>query len=623
MSSLDSGDHVLRRLQPTRRAAPRRLRAARARAGTVLRGLSRAVRAVPRAAWTCALIATVSAACWSLITPPFQAPDEPSHFAYVVYLAETGKLPQSASSTFSPAEEAVLTALNQSGVEWHPEVGTISSPLAQLRLREDLELPLSRSSQGGASVAASEPPLYYALEAVPYELGSAGTLLDQLELMRLLSALMAGVTVLFAFLFVRETLPAVRWAWTVGGLGVAFMPLLGFTSGAVTPDAMLYAVTAAVFYCLARAFRRGLTVRLAIAAGTCTAVGFLTKLNFIGLAPGVMLGFLILGLRGVHDPARPERSSPRAFGAMAIAIGIAVTPIVVYALSNLLANHHLLGIVSSSAHGVGKRTSIFSSLSYIWQFYLPRLPGMSDYFPGISVTRDIWFDRAVGCTGGSTRGFPIWVTNLALIPAVLIAALCARAFASSRGRLRARASELACYAVMSLGLLALIAEDSHLHDQTEGGWAQPRYLLPLAPLAAAALALAARGAGRRAGPIAGVLIVGVGRGGRRLQPAAGRGTLLLLSSEAPSACRTSGAPAVRRTDACSWSAPSCSCAALSRVAAPSSGPLWQKRLGKAILGTASSTGVGGCMSGLAALAAAVLNVPADSVVPSRFDAVRA
>ena len=49
--------------------------------------------------------------------------------------------------------------------------------------------------------------------------------------MRLLSALMAGVTALFTFLFVREALPGAPWAWTVGGLGAALAPLLGFISG--------------------------------------------------------------------------------------------------------------------------------------------------------------------------------------------------------------------------------------------------------------------------------------------------------------------------------------------------------------------------------------------------------
>jgi hypothetical protein len=62
---------------------------------------------------------------------------------------------------------------------------------------------------------------------------------------------------------------------------------------------------------------------------------------------------------------------------------------------------------------------------------------------------------------------------------------------------------------MTIGLLALIGASSYLKVANEGsgGWAHPRYLLPLLPLLAAVLALAARGAGRRCGPVVGALLV--------------------------------------------------------------------------------------------------------------------
>jgi hypothetical protein len=84
--------------------------------------------------------------------------------------------------------------------------------------------------------------MYYALQAIPYSL-VGGTLLERLAIMRLLSALMARITALFVFLFIREALPGIAWAWTAGALGVALAPLLGFMSSGVNPDAMLYAVS--------------------------------------------------------------------------------------------------------------------------------------------------------------------------------------------------------------------------------------------------------------------------------------------------------------------------------------------------------------------------------------------
>jgi 4-amino-4-deoxy-L-arabinose transferase-like glycosyltransferase len=460
------------------------------------------LRTIPRAAWVCALVACLNAACWSLVNPPFQIPDEPAHFAYTQQLAENHQLPRSNERSFSPEEEAVLRDLHQSEVQGSPEVHTISTPDEQRQLQQDMEGHLSRHGGGGVEGAHASPPLYYLLEAVPYGLASGGTLLDQLELMRLLSALMAGIATLFVFLFVRETLPAAPWAWTVAGLSVAFAPLLGYMGGAMNPDSMLAAVSAATFYCLAHAFRRGLSRGLAIALGGLIAVGFLTKLNFIGLAPGVVLGLVILSVRAARVHGR------LAYGWLALALAIALAPPALYVLANLASSHPGLGVISTSLKLGSAHGSIFGKLSYVWQLYLPRLPGMVNDFPGLSTAHRLWFDRWVGFYGWLDTSFPLWVDNLALVPAGLIALLFVRSLVLSRAALSRCRSELVVYMTMTLGLLLLIGFGSFFNKESEGlGFAEPRYLLPLLALIGAALALAARGAGRRWGPVAGVAIV--------------------------------------------------------------------------------------------------------------------
>ncbi len=460
-----------------------------------------ALAAVPTAAWVCASVAALSAASWSIITPPFQVPDEPSHFAYTQTLAETGELPKYNASLYSPEETAVLEDLNHRNVRFNPAVGTISSKAQQRKLQHDLALPLARHGVGEAGVATAEPPLYYALQTIPYYLGSGGTLLDQLTLMRLLSTLMAGLTALFSFLFLREALPGARWAWTVGALGVALFPLLGFISGGVNPDSMLFAVSAALFFCLARAFRRGLTRTTAIAIGAATAVGFMTKLNFIGLAPGAVLALIVLG----HRTARTAGRS--AYISMAIGIAIAACPVCLYMFFNLIHDHPLLGNATSGIEDFGEHGAIWAEASYIWQSYLPRLPGMVRYFPGLDTSR-LWFDRSIGLYGWLDTYFPGWVYDLALIPAATMAVLCLRELVLDRAVLRGRIGELLAYGAVAVGLLVLVGVNSYLkYPGLAMDYAEPRYLLPLAALFGALLALAARGAGRRWGPVAGTLIV--------------------------------------------------------------------------------------------------------------------
>jgi hypothetical protein len=491
----------------TRRARAAQREAARRRTAGSRRQLGSSPRLrdllgrVPRAAWACALVACLSAACWSLITPPFEVPDEPSHFAYVKLLAEAGRLPTGSLGKLSAEEESDIEALGVRRIREQPENQPISSRSEQEQLEAKLVYAERYGDEGGteAGVASSQPPLFYALQTIPYTL-AGGTILDRLELMRLLSALMGGLTALFVFLFVREALPGVPWAWTVGALGVALVPLLGFMSGSVNPDALLFAVCAAVFYLLARGFRRGLTRRRAVMLGSVTAVGFLTKLNFVGLAPGVLLGLIILAVRA----ARSNGRAPYRW--LAIALAIAVSPVALYIAIHVAAGERSLGVVSGGlglTHG-----PMLEELNYIWQLFLPRLPGTTNDFPGIFAPVQIWFRGYVGLYGWVDTPFPGWVYDLALIPAGLIAALCVRTLVTCRSALRARVGELIVYLVMSVGLLVLIGASSYTEFPTlDAEYGQARYLLPLLPLLGAVLVLAARGAGRRLGPAVGALIV--------------------------------------------------------------------------------------------------------------------
>jgi hypothetical protein len=193
---------------------------------------------------------------------------------------------------------------------------------------------------------------------------------------------------------------------------------------------------------------------------------------------------------------------------MAVAMAISVAPICLYVLFNVLNGHPTFGLVSKAATDVNRKESIIGEIVYIWEFYLPRLPGMTNNFPGLSTLHQVWFNRTVGLYGWLDTTFPPWVYTFALIPAALAALLALRTLIARRIALLGRRSELLVYLAIGVGLLTLIGADSHLAAASEGaGYAQPRYIMPLLPLGAALVALAARGAGRRWGPTVGALIV--------------------------------------------------------------------------------------------------------------------
>lgn len=452
--------------------------------------------------WLCALVACLNAVCWSFITPPFQVPDEPDHYAYVEQLALTGELPSSGASSNYPSDEALaMRDLGTYRVRLQPEDPAVFSVPEKQRLEQDSLLIKSTAvrATGTGGVATSEPPLYYALELIPYELGSG--VLERVQLMRLLSALMAGLTALFTFLFVRETLPGAPWAWAVGGLAVALTPMLGFMSGGVTPEAMLYAVSAAMFLALARTFRRGLTPKRAAAIAILVVIGLLTKLNFVGFLPGIALGMIVL--------VRRLQGSSRATVVRALALAaVAIAALAAAAVASGTISHTQLGSPGSSFHDVTGHGSLWGRVNYIWQFFLPRLPGTPNDFPGIFTTRQIWFNGLVGLYGWLDTTFPEWVYEAALIPAAAMTLGLIAGLVAKRAALRSRSGELGTYLLMALGLLILIGSASYVGFPEYGGaYAESRYLLPLLALMGGAVALAARGAGRRWGPAAGASIL--------------------------------------------------------------------------------------------------------------------
>jgi 4-amino-4-deoxy-L-arabinose transferase-like glycosyltransferase len=458
---------------------------------------------VPTAAWVCALIAFLNATAWSLIVPPFEGKDEADHFAYVVDIVENGTLPENGqpNGVYSAEETLLLEALHYPQVVHAPQNIAITSEAQQRILIEANNLNVSRRGSGEAGIATAEPPLYYAVEAVPYLL-ARGNILLQLQLMRLVGALFGALTALLTFLFIREILPRARWAATVGALCVALQPLLAFMSGSVNPDSMLIPVTAAAFLCLARALRRGLTRRLAVVLGIVTAVGFLTKLNFVGLAVGIFIGLAVLAVRGVKASGRTGLLAPL------LAAVIGVSPVALYLLRNALSSHATLGIASRNP-SLFEPSTLLRALTYSWQLYLPRLPGMTHYFEGILTYKDIWFDRSVGLYGWMDTMFPGWVNNAALVPTAAVALLLGRELVLRRHALRGRLSEFGVYVSIIFGLLLVIGVWSYQSDilEHQPAFGEPRYLLPLLPLFGGAVTLAVRGAGRRWAPVVGAGLV--------------------------------------------------------------------------------------------------------------------
>jgi hypothetical protein len=479
--------------------------------GGAFRAVSDSLAGLPRAGWVCALAALLVAIAWSLITPLFQVPDEEAHVAYAQYVAETGRLPSEGPAVPGKSEEEfdLLRALRWRDVIHRSDNRPPVTAAAHRKLERAVESDASSVSEGGGTTATTYPPLYYAAAAAAYRASPHTDLPDRVHAMRLLSALLAAITVLLIFLFLRELLPTTPWVWPVGALAVAFQPMFGFISSGVNNDNLLYTSAAAVLLGFAVCFKRGLTVRRGAWIGGATAVGVLGKVSMLGFLPGIALGMLFLVIH-----ASPERRRTALRGALAAAVTLAV-PVLAYLALNLTVWDRALylghgtdkTIATAKLGPSGQGGSLAGFLTYTWQFYLPRLSFMHDWFEHYQL-RQVWFNGAVGRFGWLDYGFTARVYDLALVLAAGMLALAGRELVRCRRYLRDRLAELATYAALAIGLILFVHVGSYIGQlDVPGGFEQARYLFPLLGLYAAVIALAVRGAGERYGPAVGVLVV--------------------------------------------------------------------------------------------------------------------
>lgn len=463
------------------------------------------VKRVPTAAWWCALIGALNAAGWGLITPPFHIPDEPQHIGYVQHLAETGR-----PAHHVPAKPAFSTeeAIALDGSLFNLVVGNDRGrpPWSDAQM-DPIKARLAgrprRDNGGSIPSVDSNPPLYYALEVLPYSAAEHGSFFDRIVAMRLLSALLAGVTVLLCFGFVREVLPAAPWAWTVGALAVAFQPTFGFIGGGVSNDNLLFVTSAGILLLLARVLRRGLTMARGASLGAAVTTGLLTKGTTLGLLPGVALGLsLVISRTNVHDRRHAIRAA-----ATAVAVPVVAMTIYVAVSSAVWQTSLYAGAGETATSAVSHGSTGGGLLSYLWQFYLPRLPFMHDQWPGVYPLYDVWFRGFIGRFGWLDYQFPPWVYPVAAAIAVVTLGMCLATLWRARAACALRWAEGFTYAAVVGGLLALIAVAGYRYRLDTGfTFEQARYLLPLLPLYAGFIALAARAA-RRFGLAVGALLV--------------------------------------------------------------------------------------------------------------------
>lgn len=438
---------------------------------------------------------------WALLVPPFQAPDEPAHVGYVQSLVEGPGLPGDARRpTFSTEQFAAETAANSDQTAANLTARPEWSALAWRRWeRLDASSPgPTRSDGGGPNPAASNPPLFYLYDAVPYALADGGDFFARFTLMRLAATLWLLVTVAGAWLLAGEVFARDRLLQLVAASVAGLLPMVTFVSAQVGPDGQLYALWTLALWLGVRLLKRGATPVGAAALLGVSGLAIVTKATSYALLPAALLALAV----GVWRLRRERADAARVAGAGLAAL---LAPTLAWILAARLLNHAVAAQVSQGAHGGG--TNIRQFLSYLWQYYLPRLPFLQPaHGPGLPAFH-IWIEQGTAAFGWLEVRFPhsVYVVAAGLVAAIGVAAL-ARLVAT-----RARVDvAVALFLLLAAGALLAGLHWTDFHSATP--FMQGRYIFPLVSIGGLAVALALtwlRGAARQlgAGAVLGLLFL--------------------------------------------------------------------------------------------------------------------
>jgi 4-amino-4-deoxy-L-arabinose transferase-like glycosyltransferase len=432
------------------------------------------------------LAAVFRAVVWTGLLPPWQGPDEPSHYAFVERLANF-----SYPNRDDPRDHA--SAALQASID-HTAYGyfLVHDPRRPFSPATRGALPPERPNLAqdapGSLTTDNYPPLYYALLVPLVRLPGVNTATSRLYAARFGSALLGALLVVLTFFLVREVVFDDKLALAGAGV-ISLPPMVSQASAICNPDIALAASCTALALFALRTVRLGVTPRRLVVVGACAIAAALTK-PFGVVAAGVLM-LALLGL-----PLVLRRTGHAVLVTAAVTIVCAAG----------------LFVVGLERYRLLDASNLRFAASYLWQFYLPRAPGMSDVFPPQDPLAHpvpawpIWGKTGVGSFGWLSAPLRAEVVKLGVASIAVAVVIAVIGVALRRRSLRQRDAVLlgSCVVAILLYVVGLhAAEVANMiqargtNEPVEGRILQGRYLIPIAPLALAAVIAGAHAWSRR------------------------------------------------------------------------------------------------------------------------------
>jgi hypothetical protein len=429
---------------------------------------------------------------WALLVPPWQAPDESRHFAYVQSVGERFRLPTARPGKWMSTEQSLAARYtNSEAVPFRPLVKPQWSRAAYARWRrDDSKLPHeARKDAEYNPYMGSNPPGFYVYEAVAYRAASRGDIFDRLYAMRLWGVPLLLVTTLGAWLLAGEIFARNRLLQLVSAALVGLQPMETFITTSVNHDALVYPIWALALWLGVRILKRGMTLSDTIGFFGLVGIALVVRTTSYALVVAALVVLAAATWRR-WKVARPRAILTAAAAVLAFALPAGAWFVAAKQLDRPTGPTTAAPAVDT-ADAV---TEARAFASYLWQYYLPRLPFqrpfpvLSTFFLNIPAY-DVWVKSGWGAFGWLDTLLPESVYQLLAGVSALVLVAAAVAVLRTRRQIDLWTAAFLGAAAVALALGVHWNEFRVILTVAEP-FNQGRYLLPLLPLGGLAVAKA-------------------------------------------------------------------------------------------------------------------------------------
>ncbi|MCR4324888.1 MAG: DUF2142 domain-containing protein [Candidatus Curtissbacteria bacterium] len=235
--------------------------------------------------------ALLNSLSWIILTPVWQYPDEQAHFSQVQDMAEIGYVPTSlnTSQEVSLSEQILETERNNLGnnkFTYHPEYKiNYGNGWYGPRERELAQLQESERTNFVKNEATQNPPFYYTLASIFYNIFDGGSILNRVYAVRFMSALLFVANIYVAAKIGNIVFPKEKiLAFTIPTL-VAFKPMLVHASTGVLPDTLTNLLFSAVLLVCLKIMTVGLKTKFLLIGIVLITAGVFTRQQFLLAVP--------------------------------------------------------------------------------------------------------------------------------------------------------------------------------------------------------------------------------------------------------------------------------------------------------------------------------------------------